>query len=126
MFQTDAVRTACTRPFSATAWPLVIKRQRQYVTGLANLELLDLRRNQITDKGLRHVQNLPKLRALYFYGALRTGTGITDEGTKIIGSMSNLEQLDLYNTLISDAGLEVHRKTQELANAVLGMSSHGQ
>ena len=28
MFQTDAGRTAHTRPFSAAAWPLVIKRQR--------------------------------------------------------------------------------------------------
>jgi len=28
MFQTDAGRTACTRPFSAAAWPLVIERQR--------------------------------------------------------------------------------------------------
>ena len=28
MFQTDAGRTACTRPYSAAAWPLVIERQR--------------------------------------------------------------------------------------------------
>ena len=28
MFQSDAGRTACTRPYSAAAWPLVIERQR--------------------------------------------------------------------------------------------------
>ncbi len=28
MFQTDAGRTACTRPYGAAAWPLVIERQR--------------------------------------------------------------------------------------------------
>ncbi len=28
MFQSDAGRTACTRPYGAAAWPLVIERQR--------------------------------------------------------------------------------------------------
>ncbi len=37
MFQTDAGRTACTRPFSAAAWPLVIERQRLLRVGLSTL-----------------------------------------------------------------------------------------
>ena len=37
MFQTDAGRTACTRPYSAAAWPLVTKRQRLPRLGLSTL-----------------------------------------------------------------------------------------
>ena len=37
MFQTDAGRTACTRPYSAAAWPLVIERQRLPRLGLSTL-----------------------------------------------------------------------------------------
>ena len=37
MFQSDAGRTACTRPYSAAAWPLVIERQRLPRLGLSTL-----------------------------------------------------------------------------------------
>ena len=37
MFQTDAGRTARTRPLSAAAWPLVIERQRLPRLGLSTL-----------------------------------------------------------------------------------------
>ena len=37
MFQSDAGRTACTRPYSAAAWPLVIERQRLLRLGLSTL-----------------------------------------------------------------------------------------
>ena len=37
MFQSDAGRTACTRPYSAAAWPLLIQRQRLPRWGLSTL-----------------------------------------------------------------------------------------
>ena len=37
MFQTDAGRTARTRPYSAAAWPLIIERQRLPQLGLSTL-----------------------------------------------------------------------------------------
>jgi hypothetical protein len=37
MFQSDAGRTACTRPNSAAAWPLLIQRQRLPRWGLSTL-----------------------------------------------------------------------------------------
>jgi hypothetical protein len=37
MFQTDAGRIACTRPYSAATWPLVITRQRLPRLGLSTL-----------------------------------------------------------------------------------------
>ncbi len=37
MFQSDAGRTACTRPYSAAVWPLVIERQRLLRLGLSTL-----------------------------------------------------------------------------------------
>ena len=37
MFQSDAGRTACTRPYSAAAWPLLIQRQRLPRGGLSTL-----------------------------------------------------------------------------------------
>jgi len=37
MFQSDAGRTACTRPYSAATWPLVIERQRLPRLGLSTL-----------------------------------------------------------------------------------------
>ena len=37
MFQSDAGRTACTRPYGAAAWPLVIERQRLPRLGLSTL-----------------------------------------------------------------------------------------
>ncbi len=37
MFQSDAGRTTCTRPYSAAAWPLVIERQRLLRLGLSTL-----------------------------------------------------------------------------------------
>ena len=37
MFQTDAGRTACTRPYSAAAWPLVIGKAKAPTKGLSTL-----------------------------------------------------------------------------------------
>ena len=64
-----------------------------------------LRKNSITDAGLKHVNHLPKLRSLRL-----SDTEVSDAGVDHLVNIKTLETLTLKRTEISEAGLERHRK----------------
>jgi hypothetical protein len=75
-----------------------------YLTGMKNLEVLDLNGTRVTDTGLAHVGMLTELRSL----DLRA-TRITDAGLGHLRRLTKLERLDLRLTNVSDSGLnELH------------------
>lgn len=54
----------------------------------------------ITDTGLAHLKNMPRLSRL-----LLSGTSISDRGLEHLKSLGTLEELRLHQTNVSDAGL---------------------
>ena len=86
-----------------------------YVKGLTNLEVLELSRTKVTDKGLDHLKGFTKLQRLDL-----GGTQVTDKGLERLERLTRLETLNLENTTgVSDFGL-VHlprmRRNMVVAN----------
>jgi hypothetical protein len=70
------------------------------LSGLANLEYLNLNATAVTDLGLGHLSRLTNLKDLFL-----EHTAITDAGLAHLHGFRNLERLVLIETAISDAGL---------------------
>lgn len=70
---------------------------------LPDLECLDLRGPDITDKGLAHLRSM---KTLSFLSISENRNTITDAGLEPISCLSNLEYLVLPNSQISERGLE--------------------
>ena len=70
------------------------------VAALPHLKYLNLRRSEITDGGLKHVENLTELEILDL-----TGRPITDSGLMRLEGLVNLKNLWMFRTQVSDAGL---------------------
>ena len=68
--------------------------------GNENLIEVDFRGATIDDSNLSALKMLPKIRSV-----LLSGTDVTDEGMKVLGTISTLENLDLRDCAISDDGL---------------------
>lgn len=95
------------------------------LAGLTDLQFLNLSNcRRITDSGLRHLQQLAKLRTLrlnrinidgsglanlsghkHLSKLYLSGSGITDESLVHLATMSRLRTLDLEDTKITDSGL---------------------
>ncbi len=75
-----------------------------HLTGLAELQYLDLTRTKVTDAGLEHLRGLSGLRELSLWR-----TKITDAGLAHLGGLTGLQELWLDDTQIGDAGM-VHLK----------------
>lgn len=80
---------------------------------LPKLEELTLRSTAITDKGISSIISLP-----ITYLKL-DDTNITDEGVKMISSMTQLKYLNLSNTKITDEGMEYISKLTNLKELVI-------
>jgi Leucine-rich repeat (LRR) protein len=70
------------------------------LSGLTNLDYLNLVNTAVTDAGLAHLSKLPKLRELFL-----DGTAITDVGLDHLSGCTNLERLGISETAVTDAGL---------------------
>lgn len=70
------------------------------LTALKKLRELDLHDGQATAEGVRHASQIPSLRVLRIYGAIK------DEGAAPIARLTNLETLIAANTGITDCALE--------------------
>ena len=73
----------------------------RYLSGMADLRVLDLQGSAITDAGLAQLKALTKLRDL----SLRD-TAVTDAGLKLLEAMGSLERLDLFGTKVTPAGIQ--------------------
>lgn len=69
-----------------------------------SLQSVSVPGTEVSDAGLVHLAKLKNLKSLSL-GVYDEGTKITDEGLKIVGSMSGLKWLNLSGTPITDAGL---------------------
>jgi hypothetical protein len=67
---------------------------------MRDLQELDLRICKISDKDLKHLRRLTKLRTLWI-----GGNDISDDGLRQLKDLRNLEALRLNSTKISDNGL---------------------
>lgn len=99
---------------------LVTDKDLTLITGLAHLQVLDLRGTQITDDALTHLRDLPQLEQLYLGGSVITDVEptlfrarITDAALPQIATLQSLKVLSLAKTDIGDAGL---RHLTELPN----------
>jgi serine/threonine protein kinase len=70
------------------------------LSGMSNLEALDLEGTPITDAGLAYLSRLSHLRRLDL-----SGTSVTDRGLGRLESLSGLRRLFLAETAVTDAGL---------------------
>jgi len=70
------------------------------ISGLKQLQGLNLSRSNVDDNALLHLTDLPQLRNLDL-----SETSLTDEGLKPIGQFTKLKNLDLSKTKISGSGL---------------------
>lgn len=71
------------------------------ITGIKSLSILDLDHcTKVTDKGIKYLTALPRLRALTL-----TSTGITDKSADYLRAMPSLEFVFLEGTRITNAGL---------------------
>ncbi len=69
--------------------------------GLANLVELHLSKaTKVTDAGVAHLRNLPRIEGLWL-----DGTGLTDAGLRHLKDLRTLKELYLGATAVTDAGL---------------------
>ena len=80
------------------------------LSGLTQLEALDLRYTFITDEGLAHLANLENLAELHLGGFSRNvGTKITDHGIEHLRNMKKLTRLSLGGTKVGDDSMKIVR-----------------
>jgi hypothetical protein len=85
-----------------------------HLTGMRELETLDLNGTGITDAGMPHIGKLTGLRYLDLHA-----TRVTDAGLRHLRTLVNLEWLDLRLTKVGDSGMdELHRLSKLKAIAV--------
>ena len=80
------------------------------LTGLTQLQQLNLEYTQITDVGLEHLKHLTQLQGLN----LGCNYEITDDGLEHLKDLTQLQQLNLERTQITDVGLEHLKKLTQL------------
>ncbi len=71
------------------------------LSGLKDLQTLDLGRTQVTDAGLKELSGLKNLQTLDL-----SGTQVTDAGLKELSGLKNLRTLLLQGTKVTQAGLK--------------------
>lgn len=86
-----------------------------FITGLANLELLDLSDTKITGNGYPPLPSLPQLKDLRLAGTL-----VHDATIGFIPNLQSLHRLDLRNTLITDRSVRMLIGALRLEELLLG------
>lgn len=87
-----------------------------HLAGLTNLEALNLGANpMVGSEGLKHLVSLVRLKTLYLFD-----TGVTDGGMEFVTKLERLELLDLSGTSVSDEGLAHLKNLSRLQSLDLG------
>ena len=71
------------------------------IGALPNLEELDLSLTPVGDAGVLHLQGNNKLTVLWL-----TGTKVSDESERVLGTLANLELLELTSTDMSESTIQ--------------------
>jgi hypothetical protein len=86
-----------------------------WIARFPKLKRLYLRDTRIGDAGLRHLQSLQEIEALYL-----SRTQITDESMEVVAGFEKLTHLRLYDTRLTDAGLARLRQLKHLTDLDVG------
>lgn len=95
----------------------VTDRGLQHVSGLTDLEWLDVAHTAVGDAGLAHFRSATRLKRL-----LAGHSRISDAALETIAGFRELEFLDLSGTQITDAGLEHLRSLTKMQELGLGQT----
>jgi len=79
----------------------VADKQLAHISGLWNLEYLNLSGTVVSDEGLQHLSEMTELKAL-----LLSKTNISDAGLLSVGGLTKLKYLELKTTLVRDPSLK--------------------
>lgn len=90
----------------------------KHLEGLSHLNALWLRNTRITDQGLKSFKKLPRLQYLFL-----DGNKITDAGLEHLKGLTQLKGLSLDETKITDAGLAKLKGLARLDHLSLGGTS---
>jgi Leucine-rich repeat (LRR) protein len=77
----------------------------KYLSGLDNLEILNLDETNITDAGLKYIKNLKSLQELNL-----SHTKVTDRGIQELSGMKSLRGLVVYKTKVTQKGVDELKK----------------
>ncbi len=91
---------------------LISDRSLAYLAQLPRLEEISLSGNQLSDIGLEYISNVHQLKKLSIGGSF--GWTITDVGALQIANLSNLEELSIITTSITDKGLDQFKRLNKL------------
>jgi Leucine-rich repeat (LRR) protein len=81
----------------------------KHIEGLKQLQWLNLEDTQVTDVGLAHIKGLHQLQVLHL-----NSTKITDVGLESLGELIQLQELEVGRTQITDAGLDSLKRLNQL------------
>jgi hypothetical protein len=87
------------------------------LSGMTNLNFLQLNATGLTDAFLRDLAALPHLQKLGLRGA-----PVTDQGLEFLSRHPQLMELDLYQTAVTDVGVETLINCQQLQDLGLSMT----
>jgi hypothetical protein len=82
----------------------------KYLSGLSNLEYLDIQHTEVSDAGLKQLVGMPKLRHLSASG----NNGITDAGLSSLAGMPNLEIIGVSECKITGSSFKDLAKLTKL------------
>ena len=81
-----------------------------HVGCMSSLESLDVENTKITDQGLAHLVDLPRLVSLNIAACV----GVTDSGLHLVSMMRTLETLNLSRTKVTETGMSHLRGLPDL------------
>lgn len=90
-------------------------RGLSHLAGLTRLKKLSLWRTKVTSAGLRHLANMTELRSLFL-----ANCAITNDGLQHLRSLAQLESLSLNHTQVTDAGMHELAGLKRLKRIDLG------
>ena len=79
-----------------------------HLKGMSNLEELDISETRVTDAGLLHLTGMKKLRVLRLISGCKWNdwqATVGDAGLAHLSRLTNLEELDILSSQVTDAGL---------------------
>ena len=87
----------------------------EHLTGLTQLQMLNIRNTKVTTAGLVHLKGLAKLNSLALWD-----TKVTDAGLESLKELTQLQELVLFGTKVTGCGFEHLKRLTKLQTLNLG------